>query len=177
MFRSTDGGASWSANDLSFSVNSFLQSGSSILAATQQGIYLSKNNGATWALAATGMLPDTNPAYAFGMIDSTIYISTANGIWKQQRAEIPFSVANSSVAEVADHEAIELSPNPTSGTLTIQGAVNSITVTNLLGETVLDVPNPHSQEVTLDLSKLPAGTYFARIATADGTIMRKILKQ
>ena len=36
---------------------------------------------------------------------------------------------------------------------------------------------PHSSEFTIDLSKLPAGMYYARFATANSVEVRKIIKE
>ncbi len=91
-------------------------------------------------------------------------------------------------------------PNPTTGVVTIRVPASvgmtagAVTVTNLLGETVLTAnPNASTPQppptplrsagggVTLDLSGLPAGTYFVRFPSSkDGqptVVVRKILKE
>ncbi len=91
-------------------------------------------------------------------------------------------------------------PNPTTGVVTIRVPASvgmtagAVTVTNLLGETVLTAnPNASTPQppptplrsagggVTLDLSGLPAGTYFVRFPSAVAgqptVVVRKILKE
>jgi photosystem II stability/assembly factor-like uncharacterized protein len=86
------------------------------------------------------------------------------------------SVAQSSTITF---DLIGLSPNPTDGIITIHAAnIEHVTVENLLGERVLEVANPRTSEFTLDLTKLPAGIYFARLEMASGVVeMRKIVKE
>ena len=74
---------------------------------------------------------------------------------------------------------ISLSPNPATGMIIIHNAPANIvkaTVLNVIGENVLEI-SPNAPEFTLDLSKLPAGTYFARFSLANKVIMRKIIKE
>jgi N-acetylneuraminic acid mutarotase len=73
---------------------------------------------------------------------------------------------------------IKLSPNPTDGLLTIYNApVNThVAMENILGETVMESGNSQTPSITLDLSKLSPGTYFARIVTPTSVITRKIVR-
>ena len=74
---------------------------------------------------------------------------------------------------------ITLSPNPTTDYISIRGGSGTVTVTNVIGESVMhDVSSVKGGgDVELDLSRLPAGTYFARIETLGGMVVRKILKE
>lgn len=176
IFVSRDAGKSWSANVPIFPrVNCLLQSETSVLAATNSGPMFSQDNGSTWTFAGTGILPDSNSAFSFAIMDSTIYASTANGIWKEQRSQIPFAAEPAAVKDASVATTVELSPNPTTGLLTISGSYSSIIITNLLGEPVLRAT--YAPAGTLDLSRLPAGTYFVRIVTASGVVVRKIVKE
>ena len=79
---------------------------------------------------------------------------------------------------IADH--ISLSPDPTAGTVAISEMlvdVESIIITNLLGEQVLEVTAPHSTSYSLDLTALPQGTYFVRFVMPDGSVMKKIVRE
>ena len=74
---------------------------------------------------------------------------------------------------------ITISPNPTRGIISIQGAPSNdlnISVMNLLGETIMQLKNPHSPDFTLDLSKLVAGTYYIRFSSANSVVTRVIIK-
>jgi len=48
---------------------------------------------------------------------------------------------------------------------------------NVLGETVNEFANPGATDFTIDLSKLPPGTYFARFSGEGEVVTRKIIKE
>ncbi len=83
------------------------------------------------------------------------------------------------VSSVSSSSIIQLSPNPTDGIVTVHAESTShVTLENLLGERVLEVATPRASAFTLDLTKLPAGIYFARFEMAGGAVeMRKIVKE
>ena len=73
---------------------------------------------------------------------------------------------------------IEIFPNPTDGIIAVYGMSNTILniiVTNILGERVIELANPHESDFTLDLSKLIPGTYYGNFTTADGEITKMIV--
>jgi hypothetical protein len=82
--------------------------------------------------------------------------------------------------QIADQ--IFVYPNPSTGMVTIEsstGSIQSVTVLNLLGEAVLQVGNVGRdvRPTRLDMSKLPGGTYFLRIETEKGTVVRKVVRE
>jgi hypothetical protein len=85
---------------------------------------------------------------------------------------------NSGVKMSDGFNMIEISPNPTSGLVTVHGeSVSHITITNLLGQSLIEVSNPGAGSFTLDLSKLPAGTYYARFASERSVETKMIVKE
>jgi len=75
---------------------------------------------------------------------------------------------------------ISLSPNPTTGIIMVHNVsanILHVTVSSILGESVLELEYPNAPEFTLDLSNLPPGTYFARISLQNEIITRKIIKE
>jgi len=75
---------------------------------------------------------------------------------------------------------ISLSPNPTSGMIIVHNApenILNVTVSSILDESVIELARPNAPEFTLDLSKLPPGTYFARFSLPSAVITRKIMKE
>ncbi len=86
--------------------------------------------------------------------------------------------STASVAEASAHM-VSLAPNPADAFVSIRGATGDITLTNVLGEIVYTggTTQSESRAATLDLTKLPPGTYFARIETAGGLVVRKIVKE
>ncbi|MDZ4744620.1 MAG: kelch repeat-containing protein [bacterium] len=77
-------------------------------------------------------------------------------------------------------DALVLSPNPTSGIVALHNIpVNTtrVQVLNMLGQVVREVATPVFSELTLDLSNLPVGMYYARFAAANSVVMRTIIRQ
>ncbi len=75
---------------------------------------------------------------------------------------------------------ISLSPNPTSGPITISGLPNtasSLSILNLLGESILSLSNSGAARLTLDLSKLPPSFYYLKVQSSEGTQLQKLLKK
>jgi hypothetical protein len=80
-----------------------------------------------------------------------------------------------SVNDVAD-DSFTLSPNPTTGTITLHGSlpVDSVKISNLLGQQVAQF----TSEEIIDISHLTAGVYLVRIATTGENLKTiKIVKQ
>ena len=77
--------------------------------------------------------------------------------------------------------ALELKPNPASGevTFSVDGELQSVVIHNALGQPVdgWKYRSLSSHSATLDVSALPAGPYLVRIATAAGTVTRKLVVQ
>ena len=75
---------------------------------------------------------------------------------------------------------LTISPNPTRGIISIQGAPSNdlnISVLNILGETVMELKNLYSPDFALDLSKLAAGTYYIRFSSASSVVTKKVMKE
>ena len=69
---------------------------------------------------------------------------------------------------------IQVYPNPTTGQLiinTAQLAGNNIIIYDVMGKVMLTVP-VSSLYTTLDISNLPAGTYFLRIGTETVNVVK-----
>jgi len=71
-----------------------------------------------------------------------------------------------------------IQPNPAYDKFTINATVdfNSVSVVNFLGQTVLS-QNNDTHTITLDVSNLPQGVYFVRIASNEGTSVQKFVKK
>ncbi|WP_196891930.1 fibronectin type III domain-containing protein [Aureivirga marina] len=80
---------------------------------------------------------------------------------------------------VEDHflEGLSLYPNPTEGVLNIssKNVVNSISVTNLLGQTIIEKEvNKYNDQI--DITSLPTGNYIVKVQIKDQVGIYKILK-
>lgn len=77
-------------------------------------------------------------------------------------------------------EQIALSPNPTNGTITINGIpqnVTEISIMNLLGSTEMKIANDNSSDLQIDLGKLSPGVYYVRFAMPGAVVTKKIIKE
>lgn len=91
-----------------------------------------------------------------------------------------FTPAGSGVSMPTVSSAITVWPNPTNGVVMIGGVppgVVSVSLENLLGETVLHSEQSVNSDFSLDLSEQPSGAYYAIFRTADALVTRMILKQ
>jgi hypothetical protein len=77
-------------------------------------------------------------------------------------------------------ESLTLSPNPTLGIITIEGATLdnlNISVINILGETMMELKSVNSSNFTIDLSKLSQGNYYIRFASSNSVMTKKVVKE
>jgi len=75
---------------------------------------------------------------------------------------------------------IIVSPNPTSGSITIHGLSSNevnVSVMNLLGESLMEFKNIHTPDLKLDLSKFVPGTYYVRCASANSVITKMVVRE
>ncbi len=111
-------------------------------------------------------LPTKLVGYAVG-VDSQIYKTIDGG-------GLSF---HNDVKKVDQSSTLVITPNPTTGIISISGLsenILSVSVENILGKTVAEIGRPESSSFKLDLSQQPPGTYFARFVTADAVVVRKI---
>jgi hypothetical protein len=74
----------------------------------------------------------------------------------------------------------ELSPNPTTGAVTVHcstGGIQHVSVISVLGENVMEMSEPVAPDCTFDLLKQPAGVYFVRIVAEGLSATKMIVKQ
>ncbi|MDP4219421.1 MAG: T9SS type A sorting domain-containing protein [Bacteroidota bacterium] len=84
------------------------------------------------------------------------------------------------VGEVVESDPVTIFPNPTSGILTVSSVpdqILSVTISDILGNNVMQILKPNTAEFKLDLSSLRAGTYFARFSLPYKVIIRKIIRE
>ena len=71
-------------------------------------------------------------------------------------------------------------PNPTSEQLTIdngQLTMNTITIHDVLGRTILLIKDNDKRIIALNVSKLPSGVYFLTVRSEKFTATKKFVKE
>ncbi len=103
---------------------------------------------------------------------TNLFAGTEKGVYRRPLSEL----ITSNVKETGITPEMQLSPNPTSGFITITGApidAANVTLMNLLGEAVLTT-KVESTDLTLDLSGFPNGAYIVRFLSK-GSVTAKII--
>ena len=80
---------------------------------------------------------------------------------------------NSSLYDVAELAEITFYPNPTSGKVTFNQAIEKIEVIDLSGKTLQTYENANE----INIEALPAGVYYLRMTIEDKTTTRKVIKE
>jgi hypothetical protein len=186
MFRFNSTGSEWTSINHGLkdsSVHTIISYDSKIFIASNAGVFFSSDRGTNWNSLNKGLPNDTGfrsltivGGYLFVGTPGADYITVGNGIWRRSLSDL----ANVNERPNKSDLNISLSPNPTNGIITAHNTTANImhvTITNVLGEIVSELPHPNASEFTLDLSKLPPGTYFARFSLANEVVTRKIIKE
>jgi len=86
------------------------------------------------------------------------------------------------IVETRHATSLQVYPNPTAGKLRIENSeliINNVRIFDIYGRNVethaLSLQN--GETITIDISHLPSGIYFAKIHTEAGEIVRKIVKE
>ncbi len=184
-----DSGTQWgpvavdSGGTVPETVNVLVSDGKNLFAGTTKGVYFSMDTGKHW-LAGNQGLTYLN-VDALGVFDTLLFVNTpaSGGAYYTAMRSIP-EMTDTTPASVVQSsqpgDTIESYPNPATGMVTIMAggtSILAITVLNVLGENVLSLPNLRESDISLDISKLPSGTYFLQIKTTSGTVIRKIVKE
>lgn len=180
VYLSTDNGGSWTAVNTGMgnvpTPEALAVSGTKLFAGgNSSSIYLSTDYGTTWSSVNQGF-PDGDQFQSLIVSGTNLFAGTGSGVWKR-----PLSEFNSSGVALnnAEQTAITLCPNPTNSIVRVRGipAGSSIEVINVLGENIMKLASPGISECTLDLSRVPAGTYYLRVSSASSSITRMIVKE
>jgi len=149
-------------------------------AAGGEGVYYTKDFGATWIYAGLDSLT-INSLVSYG--DTTYALTEGNGAYILTATPAPNSVTENS-ARNPEIPNIQCYPNPFNITAQIQytvvqGANVSISVVNEMGEEVAQLVNAHREtgtySVSFDGSGLPAGVYFVRCSLGGNVVTKPVL--
>ncbi len=190
LAESTDNGTQWTtvavdSAGVPKNVQCLATDGKNLFAGTPTGVLVSTDTGRDWQAENDGLLASYKDISAIGVFDTLLFIDVSNigpsSNFDAYYRPIREMVSKSAVASSPQpSDTISIYPNPAIGTVTILSGGTSIyrvSIVNMLGEKVLDMPHIHESNITLDLSKLPSETYFLQIETANGSVLRKVVVQ
>lgn len=108
-----------------------------------------------------------NAVYGYGLINLPQALSLSNIL-----------VSNENILR---DDAVQLSPNPTSGALRLQIAsdleLQELSITDLSGRKLSNLPVGNEASNLIDLSEFPTGVYLIRLVTKQGTLVKKVVKR
>ncbi len=175
VYISTNNGDSWTISNsglTNLGVNNLFVSGKNILAGTNSGIFLSKDNAATWVDISIG-LPASTQVFSVATNGHFLLIGTDSTVWRRPTAEVITGIKS-----VKNNSAVSIYPNPSSGIFTLELLENTnaqqVTVSNAIGQVVYTnkiITNPVLQ---LNIGNVAKGIYTVQITTAEGLINQKI---
>jgi hypothetical protein len=174
-YRSQDFGSSWKKmNDSVISHDQIIANGSVLFAESglyNGMVYRSTNFGSNWD--TIGTMHRTSAIIISG--PNLVVGSSNTGIWFA-----PLSSFTNGVSIKERTSDISVVPNPATGIIKINNLpddLESISIVNVLGEPVMEIANPHQSDVTLDMSKLSSGVYYARIVASSSTKTMMIVRE
>jgi len=189
---STDSGGSWSpfvidSAGMALHVNCIATDGKHLFAGARNGVYVSLDTGHHWYPKNEGFSAGLD-VYNICVFDTMVAVDLIfpppqwpGAVYVRPISQL-LDTTKSGVQSVSQPPAdtLEVYPNPATGLITIHSgsaAIEQVSVINLLGVDVLDLPNLRQSNITLDISKLSSGTYFLRIETANGRVLRKVIRE
>ena len=183
---SSDYGSHWNEQRVSGLYTTWLLSlttdGHNLFLGTRDsGVYISSDNGGSFSPMHNGLYHAD--VATLTVLGGFIFAGTSQGsgtyasdwgVWRRPLSDS----ANAGVAQGVP-TSFELSPNPTSGMLTIHNAPpeSHVTVMNMLGQSVLEVANSSSPDFTIDLSHLQPGAYCVRLVSPSASITKMIVRE
>jgi ligand-binding sensor domain-containing protein len=161
LYLSMDSGSNYAQvlGDLQFT--SILVSGKYVFAASNwRGVFLSTNNGTTWAEFNDGLMDSA--IYSLAVNDSFLFAGTdTTGVWRRPLSDLAQSSVSQSSASNST-TVFRAFPNPASGTLQITGSQSGeVHLFDLMGRERLNA-TLNATGATLDVSHLEDGLYFLR---------------
>jgi len=135
--------------------------------------------GGRWQTSATAIsVIDSSTGAIVGLAPGTsvITFTLASGCSSTKTITIISGLCNTGIdGKVINYRPVEIYPNPATSELTVtaQSPINQITITNLIGQTVL-TQLYNSKQVQVDVAGLPSGVYFVKV---NGNEVRKFVKE
>jgi hypothetical protein len=179
-----DSGSIWIDPNMNFRyhINAFAVSGTKLFAGTENGVFLTTDNGAKWSAVNTG-LTDTL-VYALSVSGTYLIAGTQTGIYRRPLDELITSVEKPSTDEPLQFTLQQNFPNPFNPSTTIKyqlpaTAIVHIEVFDLLGREIAilvnEIKQPGTYSVQWNASDMSSGIYFYRMQAGACTDTKKLL--
>ena len=133
--------------------------------------------------AESGVNPIANPeSYQNANPLETIYVRMANSytgtaITNEFKITIDADLLSTNVFEISE---TRLYPNPVVNVLNIESAghqIKSIEIYNMTGQRILHRSYETLENISINVSQYNAGQYFIKLETAQGSVIKRFLKQ
>lgn len=156
--------------------NTLVLYGDNILVGSTNGVFRSPDRGITWELYNDGL--SLVEAYAADLIrdDEFLYVASRNnGIFRRPLNELTSTRPEASTIQ------LDVYPNPSSNGVFVlessktKGQPYQITVTDIHGQDLLH-GTMTDEQLTVDLSNAPAGVFWLRLISEEGTAVRRLVK-
>jgi hypothetical protein len=141
------------------------------------------NAGATYPISVGSVasitandVMSTAPAYFYWFYN---WVYAADVACPSNPTVVTASVQNCTGIATHGSTSIEVYPNPAHNNLFITSPheIQSVTVIDMIGKTIMSHSPENATDVSLDVSALPAGVYFVRVASGDASKLIKVVKQ
>ncbi|MDZ7897395.1 MAG: alpha-amylase family glycosyl hydrolase [Arcicella sp.] len=125
----------------------------------------------------------TDLAFKYQFQAGQFHIFTNYPLPKPEANLVPWTLINVLANEEEINQAIKVYPNPTKGKISIEipaftKGVFSLKINDLTGRNLSEVEMKGGQKVySIDIQKLPQGTYFLNAEQGDKRLVKKIVKQ
>jgi photosystem II stability/assembly factor-like uncharacterized protein len=179
-------GSKWTLADTAFtnqSVFGFAAHGSTIFAATENGIFSTDDYGANWNDLGIGM--GTNCVHDLIVTDAYLLAATYNGVWKRPIAEITSMYRKETNESLQQNFSLSQNyPNPFNPNTTIEFTLPktefvTMKVFNVLGQQVATLVseklNAGDHKYEWQAEGLPSGIYYCRMQSGEFEQVRKII--
>ena len=173
VFLTKNNGVSWSAVNIGLTntvIESLATDGTNLFAGTNDGVFLSTNMGTAWSDVSEGM-----PRYWIQSLqcnDSYLFAGPSlRAAWKRPLSEL---VAIHEVS--ANHNTLNISPNPASDRITIECTAphGFLSLSDLSGRILLR-EQVTQNKTTLNISTLPRGVYVVQWTNDHTIAMGKVV--
>ena len=181
---STNSGTDWRVISTDMVIRSALFLHETFVAGSAYGeIFLSSDNGETWATADTGL--PLSSIWSLASNDSDLFVGTfGDGVWSRPLSELGL-LPKEEIEEVPTQFFLSQNyPNPFNPSTTIsftipQSSIVNLKIFDLLGQEVETIVNERfdtgSYSRQWDATDQPSGVYFYRLQAGDFTETKKLI--